>query len=462
MSKLKTRTSWVCLECGSAHVKWQGQCRGCGAWNTLVEEIQSADASPEALAYRRQLPADTGARLLDEIPDEEGIRMILPDGEFNRVLDGGLVQGSLVLLAGEPGIGKSTLLLQLALQASGEPVLYVTGEESPQQVKLRGGRIPHKNERLYLYSQTDLDSVLNQAAEIDPAILIIDSIQTLSSSRIDSAPGSVSQVRECTLELMKYAKKTLTAIILVGHVTKDGQIAGPRVLEHMVDVVLEFEGDRHYNYRLLRATKNRFGATPSLGVYEMYAQGIRAVENPSELFMGDASSPEMSGIAISAILQGLSPLLIETQALTAEALYGTPQRSAIGLEVKRLQMLLAVLEKKCGLSCAQRDVFVNLAGGLRLDDPSLDLALVCAIASSLTDISIDRRTAFAAEVGLTGELRAISRPEARLAEVHRLGFKHLILSEQSLKGLDLKKYPDLEVHAFRRLDEVVKHLGLRW
>jgi DNA repair protein RadA/Sms len=424
----KLKTVYVCTSCATKHPKWQGRCNGCGQWNTLVEDVEAVGKSA---ARMNELvgPLNRAVPLrLSEVEAEQYPRLVLDDPELMRVLDGGLVPGALVLLGGEPGIGKSTLLLQIAQRMTG-PVLYVTGEESAHQVKLRAQRLTASNPDLHVLPDTNLEGILRHAEQMGPALLVIDSIQTLASDSVESAAGSVSQVRECAARLMRFAKDTGTPTVLVGHITKEGSLAGPKVLEHMVDVVLEFEGDRHQHYRILRSTKNRFGATPELGLYDMRPDGLHPVLNPSELFLthGAQGGGELSGVAIAATLQAQRPLLVEVQALVADAAYGTPQRSATGYDQRRLGMLLAVLERKVGLRLGQKDVFVNLAGGIRLDEPALDLAIAAAIASSYLDIPVPVATAFAGELGLTGEVRAVARLEPRLVEAARLGFKAMIV-----------------------------------
>lgn len=396
-----------------------------------MEETQQPQATDLAKT-RKNIVAVKAAqpKLLAQIEPHAQERIPLADGELMRVLDGGVVPGSLILLGGEPGIGKSTLFLQLALQLQGRKVLYVAGEESEQQVKMRAERLAGQNNTLYILAETSLEDVLGHAASLAPDLLIVDSIQTLYMEQLESAPGSIAQVRECAARLMRYAKESAVPVLLIGHINKDGMIAGPKVLEHMVDVVLEFEGDRHAGYRIVRSTKNRFGATPELGIYEMRTDGLRQVPNPSEVFLSH-SAADFSGVAVAATLQAQRPLLIETQALVSEAAFGTPQRSATGFDIRRLNMLLAVLEKKAGIRVGGKDVFINLAGGLRLDDTALDLAVLAAIVSSLYDMPIARHTGFAAEIGLTGEVRAVMRVEQRIVEAEKLGFKRLIVSAQN-------------------------------
>ena len=447
---VKLKTVFVCTSCATRHPKWQGRCNGCGQWNTLVEDVEAvgkgapAATRPSLLQGARPEPLPLSA-----VEAEQRPRLTLDDPELQRVLDGGLVPGALVLLGGEPGIGKSTLLLQIAQRMSGT-VLYVTGEESAHQVKLRAQRLATHNPELLVLPDTSLEAILTHAQRLEPQLLIIDSIQTLASEAIDSAPGSVGQVRECAAALMRFAKTSGVPTILVGHITKDGALAGPKVLEHMVDVVLEFEGDRHQHYRILRSVKNRFGATPELGLYDMRADGLHPVLNPSALFLthGPAGAG-LSGVAIAATLQAHRPLLVETQALVTDSAYGTPQRSATGLDLRRLGMLLAVLERKAGLRLGQKDVFVNLAGGIRLDDPALDLAIAAAVVSSYYDVPIPPATAFAGELGLTGEVRPVARLEPRAVEAVRLGFRTFYAA--TAEGTHVA---GLELRAATRLDEV--------
>jgi DNA repair protein RadA/Sms len=446
------KTLYICQQCGTHHEKWQGQCKGCGEWNTLVEEVveKSVEKAQKAV---RQAPG-TEPVPLSSIDSLEERRIITPDAEMNRVAGGGIVPGSILLLGGEPGIGKSTLLLQLALQLAPRKILYVSGEESEKQIKMRAQRIPHTNPNLYIAAETRLERILQFHKDLKPDLLIVDSIQTLYAELIESAPGSVSQVRECAMRLMRLAKESQTPIFLIGHITKEGALAGPKVLEHMVDVVLNFEGDRHSAYRIVRTSKNRYGSTLELGIYEMKDIGLREVSNPSEIFLSSAEE-ELSGVAISSTLEGMRPLLIEAQSLVTPVAYGTPQRSANGFDLRRLSMLLAVLEKRCGFKMGMKDVFVNIAGGLRLEDPAVDLGLVCAVVSSLHDIPIARSKVFAAEIGLTGEIRAVSRIEQRIAEAAKLGFKDIYISASQLKGLQ-EKFPGIKVHGCAKLEEVFR------
>jgi DNA repair protein RadA/Sms len=427
----KGKTVFVCVECGYKHVKWQGQCSGCGKWNTVVGE------EPTTATHFKRWTAGESGRVplpLNEIRFGGEERMLLPDGELQRVFDGGLVEGSLTLLAGEPGIGKSTLLLQLALRLAPQTVFYVSGEESEKQIKMRAERLPLQNPGLYVFCETWLENILAYAHEIRPALLILDSIQTVYTEDMDATPGSVAQVRECAAKILRFAKDQRISVILVGHITKEGMIAGPKVLEHMVDAVLEFEGDKQYNYRIVRSVKNRFGRTPELGVYEMTHDGLREVANPSELFMTDVEE-ETVGTTVGATMQGARPILLETQALVTDSTFNYPQRSATGFDLRRMNMLLAVLEKRCGLKMGGKDVFINVAGGLKTDDPALDMAMACAIASSLLDAPVDKKTAFAGEVGLSGEIRPVARADLRLAEAQKLGFERIFLPAAVMKGL---------------------------
>ncbi|MDC1266918.1 DNA repair protein RadA, partial [Crocinitomicaceae bacterium] len=398
--------------------------------------------------------SEANPKQLNEIKQEDNPKFSLNDSELNRVLGGGVVQGSLILIGGDPGIGKSTLMLQLAIKESIK-ILYVSGEESEQQIKMRAERIGIENQSCFILTETNLDAILNHTSSIEPKLIVIDSIQTLHSNQIESAPGSVSQVRECTSQLLRLAKEKNIAILLIGHITKDGSIAGPKVLEHMVDTVLQFEGDRNHMYRLLRTSKNRFGSTNEIGIYEMQNNGLRIVENPSEILVTNSDS-ELSGVAISATLEGLRPFLIEIQALVSSAVYGTPQRSSTGYDSKRLNMLLAVLEKRCGFKLGAKDVFLNIAGGIKVDDPGIDLAVSMAVLSSNANLAIPEGIAFSAEVGLSGEIRPVNRIDQRIGEVEKLGFKKIIISNK-IKGFDSKKY-GIEIVQCSKIDEVVRNV----
>ena len=450
----KSKTAYFCQSCGYESAKWLGKCPSCNQWNTFVEEI--VEKSPPSVPTWK---SDTASRKLSrpskvsEIQSSTERRILTGDKELDRVLGGGLVEGSLVLIGGEPGIGKSTLMLQLALNLEGKKLLYISGEESEQQIKMRAERIQKSpSSNCYILTETSTQNIFKQIEILEPEILVVDSIQTLHSAHIDSTPGSVSQVRECTAELLRFAKETGVPVFLIGHITKDGAIAGPKILEHMVDTVLQFEGDRHHVYRILRSIKNRFGAAAELGIYEMQGSGLREVSNPSEILLSQRDE-ELSGIAIAATLEGARPMLIETQALVSSAAYGTPQRSATGFDTKRMNMLLAVLEKRCGFRLSTQDVFLNIAGGIRVEDPAIDLAVLIAIISSQQDISVSSKICFAAEVGLSGEIRAVNRIEQRIAEADKLGFETIYISKYNLKGISKEKY-NMEIKAVSKIEEV--------
>ncbi len=423
----KAKSSFFCQNCGYESPKFMGQCPSCQEWNSFVEEVVQK-SSKNIVAFSADSRNAT-PQLIQDVTRESEERVLTTDQEFNRVLGGGIVPGSIVLLGGDPGIGKSTLLLQLAI-AENLKVLYVSGEESDRQIRMRADRLGLKNDNCYLLTETNLEQILMHAKELSPELIVIDSIQTLFFSNIESSPGSISQVRECTAQLLRFAKQTAIPVFLIGHITKDGTIAGPKVLEHMVDAVLQFEGDRNHIYRLLRAIKNRFGSTNELGIYEMHGAGLRPVENPSEILISN-SNQHLSGIAIASTIEGMRPLLVEVQALVSSAAYGTPQRSSTGFDSKRLNMLLAVLEKRCGFKLGAKDVFLNIAGGIKVDDPALDLAVAMAVLSSNADLAIPKNVAFAAEIGLSGEIRAVNRLEQRLSEVAKLGYEKVIISSFS-------------------------------
>lgn len=435
----KIKSSFFCQNCGAQSGKWVGKCISCNEWNTYVEEVvhKTDDTRTTGFGSRSTQRAPKPLRL-DEITAGEEHRIPIYDQELSRVLGGGLVPGSLVLFGGEPGIGKSTLMLQLATNLKGLKVLYVSGEESEQQIRMRAERIGIKNQDCFILTETNTQNIFQQALLIAPQLVIIDSIQTLHTSHIESSPGSVSQVRECAAEMMRYAKESNVPVFLIGHITKEGSLAGPKVLEHMVDTVLQFEGDQNHVYRLLRTTKNRFGSTNELGIYEMQGSGLREVSNPSEILITTRDEP-VSGVAIAVLLEGLRPMLIETQALVSSAAYGTPQRSSTGFDLRRLSMLLAVLEKRCGFRLGVKDVFLNIAGGLKVEDPGIDLAVVCAVLSSNADLPIPSGICFAGEVGLSGEIRPVNRIEIRIAEAEKLGFKEIYISKYH-KGLKEGKY----------------------
>lgn len=459
---MKVKTAFVCENCGQESAKWIGRCPACGQWNTFKEiRLASSASQQSASVAERTLNQDRrnkrGPVSLSDVQADAVSRYDLHDPELNRVLGGGLVPGSLILLGGEPGIGKSTLLLQTLLHLTDRKVLYISGEESEQQIKLRADRLASSasgNDCLLL-CETNLERIFEQLRDVSPDLLIIDSIQTMATEAIDSAPGSLSQIRTCAVEFLKYAKSSATPVLLVGHITKDGAIAGPKVLEHIVDTVLQFEGDRHYFYRILRSIKNRFGSTDELGIYEMRAEGLRPVANPSELLLTEGTD-ELSGIAVAAAVEGARPFLIEVQALVSSAAYGTPQRSATGFDLRRLNMLLAVLEKRAGFKLGAKDVFLNIAGGLRVTDPAIDLSVIAAILSSNVDIAIDRTIAMAGEVGLSGEIRPVTRIRQRIAEAAKLGFKRFLLPEASLKGLGAEV--NIQLIPVRRVEEALQAL----
>lgn len=451
----KAKTVYVCTNCGADSPKWIGKCPVCGEWNTYVEQVVVKEPT-----VRHTIPGlkQEGMRiqLLRDITSQEEVRVDLLDSEFNRVLGGGLVKGSLVLIGGEPGIGKSTLVLQTVLGLEGLKTLYVSGEESAQQLKLRADRLPHQNGDCLIYCETNLEQILVQAQNVQPDLLIVDSIQTIFSESVESSPGSVSQIRECSATILKYAKESGVPVLLIGHINKEGTIAGPKVLEHIVDTVLQFEGDQHYMYRILRSIKNRFGSTSELGIYEMRQNGLRIVSNPSELLLTQ-NHEGLSGVAISAAIEGVRPFLIETQALVSSAVYGTPQRSATGFDIRRMNMLLAVLEKRAGFKLIQKDVFLNIAGGLRVNDPAIDLAVIAAVLSSNLDIPVEPNSCMAGEVGLSGEIRPVNRIEQRIWEAQKLGFSRMIIPYNNLNGMENFK-SEIQLFQARKVEEAFKIL----
>lgn len=449
----KTKTAFFCQNCGTQYAKWVGQCGACKEWNTVVEELIQ---TPEKTGWKSptSTPSKTAKPLrIQEISTEKEVRLNTFDLEFNRVLGGGLVPGSLILLAGEPGIGKSTLLLQIALKLPYK-TLYVSGEESQKQIKMRADRIHPSSEQCYVLTETKTQQIFQQIEIMEPDIVVIDSIQTLHSDYIESAAGSISQIRECTAELIKFAKQTNTPVILIGHITKDGTIAGPKILEHMVDTVLQFEGDRNYVYRILRTLKNRFGSTAELGIYEMQGSGLREVNNPSEILISK-NDEGLSGTAIASTIEGMRPLMIEIQALVSTAVYGTPQRSTTGYNAKRLNMLLAVLEKRAGFKLGAKDVFLNITGGISVDDPAIDLAVIAAILSSNMDAPIEKGICFAAEVGLAGEIRPVQRIEQRILEAEKLGFTTIFVSKNNKISL---KNTQIQIKLVARIEDVAHGL----
>lgn len=454
----KTKTTYYCQNCGTQHSKWMGQCNSCGEWNTIVEEVLETAAS-KAVSWKSSPQrgsssiAPSKVKSIRDIETQQSVRASTNDNELDRVMGGGMVDGSVTLIGGEPGIGKSTLMLQVVLGLN-RKCLYISGEESEQQVQLRAKRVGIKNEECYILTATSTQEIFRQIELTEPQVVIIDSIQTLHSQLIESAPGSVSQIRQCAAELIQFAKETDTPVFLIGHITKDGNIAGPKILEHMVDTVLQFEGDRHHVYRLLRANKNRFGSTAELGIYEMVGEGLREVSNPSEILISKRDA-DLSGNAVAATLEGIRPMLIEIQALVSTAVYGTPQRSTTGYDTRRLNMLLAVLEKRCGFHLGSKDVFLNITGGIRVDDPAIDLAVVAAILSSNEDIALPPKICFAAEVGLSGEIRPVSRIEQRISEAEKMGFEQIFVSSHN--KLSDGKF-GIKVIRCGKIEEVFQHL----
>jgi len=447
----KVKKAFFCQNCGSQHTQWQGQCNTCKEWNTLVEEIIEKEAPKEwASESTKEI---TSPIRMDAIDVAEVPRIKTQDEELNRVLGGGLVPGSVILLGGEPGIGKSTLLLQVSLSLN-STVLYVSGEESQQQIKLRADRMELDGKKCFVLSQTETQKIFQQIQKVKPDLVIVDSIQTLHSNYIESGAGSVSQIRATAGELIQFAKSTNTPVILVGHITKDGNIAGPKILEHMVDTVLQFEGDRNHLYRILRAQKNRFGATSEIGIYEMISQGLRQVTNPSEVLISEKEDA-LSGHAIAATVEGIRPLIIEVQALVSTAVYGTPQRSSTGFNAKRLNMLLAVLEKRAGFALGSKDVFINITGGINIEDPALDMAVVAALLSSYHDIPIAQNICFAAEIGLSGEIRPVAKAEIRIQEAEKIGYENIAISKFSKLGVTPKS---IQIHAFSKVENLVEFL----
>ncbi len=450
----KDKIMYVCSNCGQESAKWLGKCPACNQWNTF-KEIRTAPNSASAIRTSGKSHKPFPLRSVSS-KDEPRIDML--DTELNRVLGGGLVPGSIVLLGGEPGIGKSTLVLQTILNLSDRKVLYVSGEESSHQLKMRADRLSSKpiSENLMVICDTSLENILQQAKDEEPELLVIDSIQTVATSEADSSPGSITQVRECASTLLRYAKTTNTPVIIIGHINKEGSIAGPKILEHIVDTVIQFEGDQHYMYRILRSIKNRFGSTSELGIYEMLQTGLRQVSNPSELLLTE-DREGLSGVAICAAIEGVRPFLVETQALVSSAAYGTPQRSATGFDQRRLNMLLAVLEKRVGFKLMQKDVFLNIAGGLRVTDPAMDLSIISAVLSSNVDTPIDSGWCMAGEVGLSGEVRPISRIEQRISEAEKLGFTDIVIPKYNLQGLDSRKF-EIRIHPVRKVEEALRLL----
>lgn len=453
MATTKIKSVFFCSNCGYESPKWLGKCPSCGEWNAFVEEKVS---QKNAKSPKTGLVKSTKPVRLSEIEVKEEMRMKMPSGELNRVLGGGLVSGSLTLIGGEPGIGKSTLLLQNILSIRNRRVLYISGEESASQLKLRADRLGKVSEDTFILCETDLDNIFTQIENVKPALVVVDSIQTISSPEIESAPGSVSQVRECAASLLRYAKESGVPVILVGHINKDGAIAGPKVLEHIVDTVLQFEGDRQYLYRILRSIKNRFGSTNEIGIYEMVQRGLKEVKNPSEMLLSENREEAMSGIAIGVTMEGIRPFMVEVQALVSSAAYGTPQRSVTGFDQRRLNMLLAVLEKRAKFKLSQKDVFLNIAGGLKVADPAIDMSVVAAIMSSNFDVAVPREICFAGEVGLSGEIRTVTRIEQRVAEAQKLGFESIFIPRGNLKGV--KDNFNIRIVEVGKVEEVFRHI----
>lgn len=453
----KIKSVYICNNCGNESPKWVGKCPVCGEWNTYVEEVvmkQPTSRVSVAITGNFEI-SKTKPLQLKEVETGEEARVDLKDNELNRVLGGGLVPGSLVLIGGEPGIGKSTLILQTVLNLKDQKVLYVSGEESAKQLKLRADRIDSTNQNIFIVCETNLEQIFVHVKNVLPDVLIIDSIQTVYTENIESSPGSVSQVRECSAAILRFAKETGTPTILIGHINKEGSIAGPKVLEHIVDTVLQFEGDQHYMYRILRSVKNRYGSTAELGIYEMRQDGLRQVSNPSELLLTQ-NHEGLSGVSIAAAIEGVRPFLIETQALVSTAAYGTPQRSATGFDIRRMNMLLAVLEKRAGFKLVQKDVFLNIAGGLKVNDPATDLAVISAVLSSSLDIAIEHHICMAGEVGLSGEIRPVNRIEQRILEAEKLGFSKILIPYNNLKGFTSKV--NIEIISVRKVEEAFRQL----
>lgn len=451
----KTKTVYICQNCGVDSAKWIGKCPSCGEWNSYVEEIISKDKTAPIILGGFEVTKQKPIRLHDVETSEE-TRIDTSSVELNRVLGGGLVPGSLVLIGGEPGIGKSTLVLQVVLNLKGKRTLYISGEESVKQLKLRAERLKYDNPDCYIVSETSLEQTFIHIQNTQPDVVIVDSIQTISTEAVESSPGSVSQVRECAAQLLKFCKTTSIPVLLIGHINKEGSIAGPKVLEHIVDTVLQFEGDKQYMYRILRPIKNRFGSTSELGIFEMQQNGLREVSNPSELLLSQ-NHAGLSGVAIASAIEGARPFLIEVQALVSSAAYGTPQRSSTGFDLRRLNMLLAVLEKRAGFKIAQKDVFLNIAGGIKVNDPAIDLAVISAILSSSVDISIEKNVCVAGEIGLSGEIRPINRIEQRIMEAEKLGFTKMLIPDFNIKALNLKKI-NIEIVCVKKVEEAFRVL----
>lgn len=452
MARLKEKTMWFCTSCGADSPKWVGRCPACGQWNTMVEEKVTPKPAP---GLARQ-PLKTVPKTVNDIEAIDEPRIHMPSGELNRVLGGGLVKGSMVLIGGEPGIGKSTLVLQNLLAIRSRRILYVSGEESATQLKLRADRIGRGSDNVFIVCETSLENIFSHIEKVEPEIVVVDSIQTIATDTLESSAGSVSQVRECAASLLRFAKESGVPVLLIGHINKEGSIAGPKVLEHIVDTVLQFEGDRQYMYRLLRSIKNRFGSTSEMGIYEMVQKGLREVANPSEMLLSN-NLEELSGVAIGVTMEGIRSFLIEVQALVSTAAYGTPQRSVTGFDAKRMNMLLAVLEKRVGFKLGQKDVFLNIAGGLRVADPALDLAVTSAILSSNVDMPVSKGWCMSGEVGLSGEIRPVTRIEQRIMEAEKLGMTDMLIPAGNLKGFDTSRLA-IRLHEVSRIPDAFRFL----
>ncbi|MEE4177094.1 MAG: DNA repair protein RadA [Bacteroides sp.] len=450
----KIKTEFFCSNCGARSAKWIGRCPSCGEWNTYHEEVLQKESGSRSYVSKRE--GGSRPRLIHEIEASHEKRQSSGSNELDRVLGGGIVPGALMLIGGEPGIGKSTLMLQIALQIKNTKVLYISGEESDLQLRMRATRLGHDHAECYILTETDTSVIFKHIEDLVPEMVVIDSIQTLTTPSIESSAGSISQIRETAAEFQRYAKESAVPVFLIGHITKDGSLAGPKILEHMVDTVLQFEGDHNHVYRILRAAKNRFGSTSELGIFEMRGNGLREVANPSEILLSQRDE-EVSGVTISATIEGQRPILIEAQALVSSAAYGTPQRSSNGFDFKRLNMLLAVLEKRNGFRISAKDVFLNITGGIKVDDPAIDLGVICAVLSSNEDIPISGKACFAAEVGLTGEIRPVTRIEQRITEAAKLGFEEIFVSKYNMKGLEKKEF-GIRIHPVNRIDQVFRLL----
>lgn len=450
----KTKTVFFCQNCGAQSPKWMGKCPSCQEWNTFVEEVVTKKGSSSQPSY--ETIKNNTPRKLSEIDFSKEKRINTHNNELNRVLGGGLVPGSVILIGGDPGIGKSTLMLQIALNIPSVKILYITGEESDTQVKMRAERMGISNENCYILTETVTQKIFQHLNNLNPGMIIIDSIQTLTTELIESSAGTVSQIRECASDVIKYAKQTATPAFLIGHITKEGSLAGPKILEHMVDTVLQFEGDRNYGYRILRSVKNRFGSTSELGIYEMLGNGLREVDNPSEILV-TGNEEKLSGVSVNVTVEGIRPLLIESQALVSNATYGTPQRTVTGFDLRRLHMILAVLEKRSGLKLGTKDVFLNITGGIKVDDPAIDFGIAAAVISSYNDISIPEKVCFSAEVGLSGEIRPVNRIEQRISEADKLGFEKIFVSNYSLKNIQQNKF-NIEIIPIKKIDSLMKAL----